>query len=161
MSHHTVAGLIVALGSSSVMSPAGAPPPAPAVDVEVSLVSVVPGTEIAPGHWCVGAGPVRLTAHAVELITNTELRVGAIEREVCDSPRGGFPKEVCDDTAGGSARWRSAGSQPLFVTPTPSILHSPMDLVRGWRLLYLPERHSGYEKGAMSASFDIGTTCAP
>ena len=60
MSHRTFAGLIVALVAGSVMSPAGAPPPAAALDVEVGLVSVVPGTETAPGHWCVGAGQVRL-----------------------------------------------------------------------------------------------------
>jgi hypothetical protein len=164
MSHRTLAGLIVALVASSVLPPAGAPPPPapPAVDVEVSLVSVIPGTLSGDGDWCVGAAPeIRLTAHVVDLISQSEVMEGLLEWQVCYSPtRGAFPKEDCD-MRNGSARWGGGGSKALFLDSSPTLLTRQMAPVLGWRLVYRPERGSVYEKGAMSQSFNLDRTCLP
>jgi hypothetical protein len=156
MSHRAFAGLIVALGASSVLSLAGAQPGT----AQVSLLSVVPGTPSGDGDWCVGTARVMLTASAVDVASQSELTEGTIVWEVCESlSRGGFPKEVCD-TGGGSARWRGAVLSHLSFDSSPSIGTSPRVPVLGFRLQYRPASGSAL-KGARSASFNLDTTCSP
>jgi hypothetical protein len=88
MSHRTLAGLIIALVASSVLAAHAVPvtyelasstesymsieaQPAP---VEVSLVSVDPGTPSGDGDWCIGTERVTLTAHVVDLASQSEVR---------------------------------------------------------------------------------------
>jgi hypothetical protein len=156
MSHRAFAGLAVALGANSVLLLAGAQPST----VEVSLLSVVPGTPSGGGDWCVGAERVMLTAGAVDVASQSELTEGTIVWQVCESPsRGGFPKEACD-TGGGSARWRGAVLSDLSFDSSPSIGTSPIVPVLGFRLQYRPAS-GGALKGATSASFNLDTTCSP
>jgi hypothetical protein len=155
MSHRASARLVVALGASSVLLLAGAQ----SSTVEVSLLSVVPGTPSGDGDWCVGTKRVMLTAGAVDVASQSELTEGTIVWQVCESPRGGFPKEACD-TGSGSARWRGAVLSILSFDPSPSIGTSPRVPVLGFRLQYRPASGSAL-KSATSASFNLDTTCSP
>lgn len=157
MCRRAFAGLVVALSTSSVLFLAGAAQPG---TVAVSLLSVVPGAPSGDDGWCVGTERVMLTAHAVDVASQTELTDGTIVWQVCGSlSRGGFPKEVCD-TDGGSARWRGAVLSELSFDSSPSIGTSPTVPVLGFRMQYRPASGSGL-KSATSASFNLDTTCSP
>jgi hypothetical protein len=153
MSHRTLAGLIIALLASSGQSEAQ-----PAA-VEVSLVSVSPGTPSGDGDWCIGAERVMLTAHVVDLASQSEVTEGTIVWQVCQSPLlGGLPKEDCDGH--GPARWAGAVISDLSFDSTPSIGTSPLVPVLGFRLQYRPAPGSGFKR-ATSESFNLDKTCSP
>ena len=160
MSHRALVGLIVALVASCVLSPAAAQSAA----VEVSLVSVIPGTPTGDGDWCVGGlgsrpDPVALTAHVVHLASQSEVTEGTLEWQVCESPRGGFPKEVCD-TGGGPARWKAAVLSFLDFDSMPTLVTRFKLPVLGFRMQYRPVPGSVF-KTATSASFNLDRTCSP
>ena len=159
MFHRIFTGLIVALVASSVLASAAAQPEA----VEVSLVSVTPGTPSGDGDWCVGAEEVTITAHAVDLASQSELTEGQIWFQFCAHPgptTGVFPKEDCDD-ATGPTRWDSEQFDPLSaLNPTASITFTPNAPVWGLRLHYRPEPGSGFKR-TTSESFNLDTTCLP
>jgi hypothetical protein len=156
MSNRTLAYLIVALFVSSGLSPAAAQP----VAVEVSLVSVSPGTPSGDGDWCVGAGPVTITAHVVDLATQSgEVTEGTLEWQFCSSPTFSvFPKEDCE--APGSPRWTGNVLADLSNDSTPSLTFTPNWPVMGLRLRYRPAPGSPFKR-ATSAPFNIDTTCSP
>jgi len=132
-------------------------PPAQAAAVEVSLVSVVPGTPSGDGDWCIGAERVTTTAHVVDT-SQHEVTQGTLVWQTCHGPRGGLPKEACDGHGG--ARWRDQMFSTLSpADPTPSIYGGPLPLL-GWRLLYRPASGSGLKR-ATSEPFNIDKTCSP
>ena len=116
MTHRTLAGLIALLAisplsqaqtSESDLSAAARP-----ADVQVSLMSVVPGTPSGGGDWCIGTARVMLTAIVVNPATQSEVTEGTIVWQVCESvsqldwvPEGGLRRE------GGPVRWRGAALQ--------------------------------------------------
>jgi hypothetical protein len=129
--------------------------------VEVSLVSVSPGTPSGEGDWCIDAVErVMLTAHVVDLATQREVTEGTIVWQVCQGGRSlaGFPKEDCD--AHGAARWGGAVISDLSFDSTPSIGSSPLVPVLGFRLQYRPAAGSGFKR-ATSQPFNLDKTCAP
>lgn len=125
--------------------------------VEVSLVSVFPGTSSGDGDWCVGAAErVTLTAHVVNT-SQTEVTEGTVEFQTCDGPHGGLPKEACDGR--GPGRWSTVTSIDLSLAdPTPSIGTSFSLPVLGFRLLYRPAQGSGLRR-TTSESFNLDRTC--
>jgi hypothetical protein len=126
--------------------------------VEVSLVSVSPGTHSGDGDWCIGAERVTLTAHVVDTSQN-EVTEGTIVWQVCEGPHfEGFPKEACDGH--GPARWSGVILSDLSFDSTPSISTDPLVPVLGFRLLYRPAPGSGFRR-ATSESFNLDKTCSP
>jgi hypothetical protein len=139
-------------GSSATAVSAQAGPAA----VEVSLVSVVPGTPSGVGDWCIGDERVKLTAHVVDTSQN-EMTEGTLEWQLCKGPHGGLPKEACDGQGG--ARWSGVIVSDLSFDSTPSIGTSPIPPVLGFRLLYSPAQGSGFKR-ATSEPFNLDTTCS-
>src|SRR5215208_3461344 len=118
MSHRAILGVVVALVASSGQSmQAQAQSAAPVV----SLVSVVPGTAVVDGDWCVGtvgANPqIVLTAEVAGsqgLVTE-----GTVLWQTCGSHSGGLPKEECQ--RGGSGHWKTAVIGDLSFDSTPEL----------------------------------------
>ena len=131
-------------------------PPAEAAAVEVSLVSVVPGTPSGDGDWCIGAERVTTTAHVVDTSQN-EVTQGTLVWQTCHGPRGGLPKEACDGP--GSGRWIGEQLGDLSFDSTPSIEPRPLVPVLGFRLQYQPVRGSGFKR-TTSEPFNLDTTCS-
>jgi hypothetical protein len=157
MFHRTIACLIVALLASSGQSPVAAQP----VAVQVSLVSVTPGTPSGDGDWCVGDAEVTVTAHVVDLATQSgEVTEGTLHWQFCASSSTlyPFPKEDCD--APGSTRWVANLFDYLSADSTPSLTFTPNWPVMGLRLQYRPAPGSPFKR-ATSAPFNIDTTCSP
>lgn len=165
MTHRTLAGLITLLAisplsqvqaSESDLSAAARP-----ADVQVSLLSVVPGTPSGGGDWCIGTERVMLTAIAIDPSTQSEVTEGTIVWEVCESTSQltGFPKEDCA-RKGGPVRWRGAALSDLAFDSTPSIGTAPLVPVLGFRLQFRPAKGSGLAR-ATSAPFNLDTTCSP
>ena len=164
MTHRTLAGLIALLAISplsqvqaggSDLSTAARP-----ADVQVSLLSVVPGTPTGDGDFCIGTGRVMLTAVAFDPSTQIELTQGMIVFELCVSQSsGGFPKEDCA-RKGGAEQWRAIALWDLALDSTPTLGTQPQVPVLGWRLQFRPAKGSGYAR-ATSAPFNLDTTCGP
>ena len=131
-------------------------PPAQAAAVEVSLVSVVPGTPSGDGDWCIGAERVTTTAHVVDTSQN-EVTQGWLVWQTCHGPRGGLPKEACDGS--GSGRWVGDMRSDLSIGSTPSIEPKPTVPVLGFRLQFQPVPGSGF-KTTTSEPFNLDTTCS-
>ena len=131
-------------------------PPGQAAAVEVSLVSVVPGTPSGDGDWCIGAQRVTTTAHVVDTSQN-EVTQGTLVWQTCHGPRGGLPKEACDGR--GSGRWADDQMSHLSLDSTPSIQPKPRVPVLGFRLQYLPVQGSGFKR-TTSEPFNLDTTCS-
>ena len=131
-------------------------PPAQTAAVEVSLVSVVPGTPSGDGDWCIGAERVTLTAHVVDASQN-EVTEGTLVWQTCHGPRGALPKEACDGP--GSGRWSANITSLLSFDSTPSIEPNPQVPVLGFRLQYQPARGSGF-KSTTSEPFNLDRTCS-
>ena len=142
--------------SPSGSSATTARPQPQAAAVEVSLVSVVPGTPSGDGDWCIGAERVKTTAHVVDT-SQHEVTQGTLVWQTCHGPRGGLPKEACDGH--GPGRWSDAVFSGLSSDSTPSISTSPTVDVLGFRLLYRPAQGSGFKR-ATSDSFNLDTTCS-
>ena len=171
MKSSVLTGLIVVLAASSGQSPSnaiagGVASPrvmaaAQLAAVDVSLVSVSPGTPSGGGDWCIDAVErVMLTAHVVDLATQREVTTGTVVWQVCQGGRSleGFPKEACD--AHGAARWGGAVISDLSFDSTPSIGSSPLVPVLGFRLQYRPAPGSGFKR-ATSEPFNLDKTCSP
>ena len=157
MFHRTFAGLIVALVATSGQAPSGLSMAAQPAAVDVSLVGVSPGTPSGDGDWCVGAAEVTLTAHAVDLASQSELTEGTIEWQTCGDHQGGLAKEDCDGP--GPGRWSVAINSFLSDDPLAS-LSTPFDLpVLGFRMRYRPAPGSGFQR-ATSESFNLDRTCS-
>lgn len=155
MSHRTLAGLVVASLASSVLSSAVAQPAA----VEVSLVSVTPGTPSGDGDWCISAGqPVTITARVVALETQSEITDGMLWWQLCWSSVGGFPKEACD--APGAPRWQATAGKDLSVPLPLSLTFTPSVPILGVRLQYVPAPGGAFKRGT-STPFNLDTTCSP
>ena len=131
-------------------------PPAEAAAVEVSLVSVVPGTPSGDGDWCIGAERVTTTAHVVDTSQN-EVTQGTLVWQTCHGPRGGLPKEACDGP--GSGRWVGDMRSDLSIGSTPSIEPKPQVPVLGFRLQFEPVQGSGFKR-TTSEPFNLDTTCS-
>ena len=131
-------------------------PPAQAAAVEVSLVSVVPGTPSGDGDWCIGAERVTTTAHVVDT-SQHEVTQGMLVWQTCHGPRGGLPKEACDGS--GSGRWVGDMRSDLSIGSTPSIEPKPTVPVLGFRLQFQPVPGSGF-KTTTSEPFNLDTTCS-
>jgi hypothetical protein len=155
MCYRTVAGLIVALVASSGWSLAAAKPAA----VEVSLVSVTPGTPSGDGDWCVGAERVTITARVVDLETQSEVTEGLVWLQLCLSSAGVFPKEDCDALPG-APRWQDAVGHDLSVVNPPFFTINPAGPVAGVRFRYVPAPGGAFKR-ATSASFNLDRTCSP
>ena len=162
MFHRTLAGMIVALVASSGQSPSDLSTAAQPAAVEVSLVSVSPGTR-SGDDWCVGAAEeVILTAHVVDPASQTEVTEGTIEWQVCESRAtlDGLPKEDCDD-GHGPEHWVGAViSDDLSFDATPSLDTHQTVPVLGFRLQYRPAPASGFKRST-SESFNLDKTCSP
>ena len=155
MSHRTFSRFIVALVASSAWSLAVAQP----ADVVVSLVSVSPGTPSGENEWCVGDDQVMLTAHVIDVASQTEVTEGTIVWQTCDGPDlAGHPKEDC--AAPGSARWKGVVLSDLSFDSTPSIGASPVPPVLGFRLQFRPAPGGSFKR-ATSVPFNLDTTCSP
>ena len=154
MFHRTFTRFIVALVASSALSPAAAQPAA----VEVILDSVSPGTPSGDNEWCIGTERVMLTAHVVDVATQSLVTEGTIVWQVCERSFDGFPKEDCD--APGATRWKGAVLSFLDFDSTPSIGTSPIVPVLGFRLMFRPPP-GGVFKRATSVPFNLDTTCSP
>ena len=133
-----------------------AKPPAQTAAVEVSLMSVVPGTPSGDGDWCIGAERVTTTAHVVDASQN-EVTQGTLVWQTCHGPRGGLPKEACDGS--GSGRWADQILSDLSFDSTPSIEPKPRVPVLGFRLQYQPVQGSGFKR-TTSEPFNLDTTCS-
>ena len=131
-------------------------PPAQAAAVEVSLVSVVPGTPSGEADWCIGAERVTTTAHVVDTSQN-EVTQGTLVWQTCHGPRGGLPKEACDGP--GSGRWTDVILSDLSFDSTPSIEPRPWVPVLGFRLQFRPVQGSGLKR-TTSEPFNLDTTCS-
>ena len=131
-------------------------PPAQAAAVEVSLVSVVPGTPSGDGDWCIGAERVTTTANVVDTSQN-EVTQGTLVWQTCHGPRGGLPKEACDGP--GSGRWTDEILSDLSLDSTPSIEPKPQVPVLGFRLQFRPPQGSGFKR-VTSEPFNLDTTCS-
>jgi hypothetical protein len=131
-------------------------PPAQAAAVEVSLVSVVPGTPSGDGDWCIGAERVTTTAHVLDTSQN-EVTQGRLVWQTCHGSRGGLPKEACDGP--GSGRWVGDMRSDLSLGSTPSIEPKPQVPVLGFRLQFEPVPGSGFKK-TTSEPFNLDTTCS-
>jgi hypothetical protein len=157
MFHRTFSGLIVALVASSVLSPAAAQP----APVEVILLSVTPGTP-SGDDWCVGNAEVTLTAHVVDVATQTEVTEGQLWLQFCVTPTlgtlVGSPKEDCDAT--GSPRWISASGHDLSVVNPPSFTHTTGVSVLGVRFQFRPAPGGEFQR-TTSVPFNLDTTCGP
>ena len=154
MFHRIFTGLIVALVASSVLASAAAQPEA----VEVSLVSVTPGTPSGDGDWCVGAAQITVTARVVDLASQREVEEGVLFLMFCTIPNlGAFPKEDCD--VPGPARYGDGVGDDLAMQPL-SITFTPNLPVMGVRLQYRPAPGSHFRR-ATSVAFNIDTTCSP
>ena len=158
MSHRAVAGLIVlavVAGSGQLMQ-------AQRAAVDINLVSVVPGTLTGAGDWCVGTGPVVLTAHVVAQASQSEVTEGTVVWQVCERTVKGFPqglpKEDCDGR--GSARWGGAVISDLSDDSTPSLTTNFTVPILGFRLQYSPAPGSGFKR-ATSGPFNLDRTCSP
>jgi len=132
-------------------------PPAQAAAVEVSLVSVVPGTPSGDGDWCIGGERVTTTAHVVDT-SQHEVTQGMLVWQTCHGPRGGLPKEACDGP--GSGRWADQILSDLSFDSTPSIEPKPQVPVLGFRLQFQPVHGSGFKR-TTSEPFNLKTTCSP
>ena len=124
--------------------------------VEVSLVSVVPGTPSGDGDWCIGAERVTTTAHVLDTSQN-EVTQGTLVWQTCHGPRGGLPKEACDGP--GSGRWTGEQLSDLSFDSTPSIEPRPRVPVLGFRLQFRPVQGSGFKR-TTSQPFNLDTTCS-
>jgi len=127
-----------------------------AASVEVSLVSVVPGTSSGDGDWCIGDERATLTAHVVNTSSQTEVTEGTVVWQTCHGPQGGLPKEACEGP--GPGRWSAAILSDLSLDSTPSISTDPTAPVLGFQLLYRPAAGSGLRRDT-SESFNIDATC--
>jgi len=161
----TLASLIAALVAMSALSQVKASESdlstaARRASVQVSLMSVVPGTPSGGGDWCIGTERVMLTAIVIDPSTQSEVTAGTIVWQVCEggSQINGFPKEDC--AVPGPARWRGAVSSDLAFDSTPSIGTEPIPPVLGFRLQFRPAAGSGLAR-ATSAPFNLDTTCTP
>lgn len=165
MTHRNLAGLIALLAISPLSqvqaSESDLSTAARLAEVQVNLMSVVPGTPSGGGNWCIGTDRVMLTAIVVNPSTQSEVTEGTIEWQVCESPSQltGFPKEDCAGR-GGRARWRGAVLSDLAFDSTPSIGTEPIPPVLGFRLQFRPASGSGLAR-ATSAPFNLDTTCSP
>ena len=128
--------------------------------VQVSLISVVPGSPSGGGDWCIGTGRVMLTAIVIDPSTQSEVTEGTLVWQVCESVSQltGFPKEDC--AGHGPVRWRGAVLSDLAFDSTPSIGTEPIPPVLGFRLQFRPAPGSGFAR-ATSAPFNLDTTCSP
>lgn len=165
MTHRIRAGLIAALVATSAplqVQASGSDLNAAArlADVQVNLMSVVPGTSSGGGDWCIGTERVMLTAIVVDPSIQGEVTEGTVVWQVCEggAQLDGFPKEDC--VAPGPARWRGAASSDLAFDSTPSIGTEPLVPVLGFRLQFRPAAGSGLAR-ATSAPFNLVTTCSP
>jgi len=158
MSHRTLAGLAITLIASLGQSPNAPSAAAQRAAVQAEVESVVPGTLTADGDWCVGtAVEVVLTAHVIDLTSQSDVTEGTLEWQVCQSPQlVGLPKEDCESH--GSARWAGAVISDLSFDPTPSLRSRFVAPVLGWRLRYRAARGSGF-KSATSEPFNTDRTC--
>jgi hypothetical protein len=156
MLHRTLAGLIVTLvagSGSSGLSTAARP-----TAVEVELLSVSPGTPSGDGDWCVdAAAEVTLTAHVVDLATQSEVTQGTIEWQDCESQTVGLPKENCDGH--GPARWVGEVISDLSGDSTPSLQTRFVVPVLGFRVQFRPTAGSNFKR-ATSVSFNLDRTCS-
>ena len=153
MSHRAVIGVVVAL----VVGGSGVSMQAQSTAAVVSLISVVPGTAVVDGDWCVGADPqIVLTAHVVA--SQREVTAGKVVWQTCDDPSSlqGLPKEECQK--GGSGRWKGVVISDLSFDSTPSLATSFRLPILGFRLQYSPGPRSGL-KTATSAPFNLDRTC--
>ena len=124
--------------------------------VEVSLVSVSPGTPSGDRDWCVGAEDVTLTAHVVGT-SETEVTEGTIVWQTCTTPQlGGAPREACDRKGG--ARWSDQTLSELSYDATPSITTGFTVPVIGFRLVYRPRAGAGVKR-TTGQSFNLDRTC--
>ena len=108
-------------------------------------MSVSPGTPSGDGDWCIGAERVTLTAHVVDLASQSEVTEGTIVWQVCESRATleGLPKEDCDD-GHGPARWVGQVISDLTSDSTPSLSTGPNVQILGFRLQYRPAPGSGF-----------------
>jgi hypothetical protein len=136
-------------------------------EVQVNLMSVVPGAPTGGGDWCIGTDPVTLTAIVVNPSTQSEVTEGTIVWQVCagevspDSrgfPRG-LPKEAC--VAHGPGRWLGTVLSFLDFDSTPSIEFEPIVPVLGFRMQFRPVSGNSGLARAASAPFNLDTTCSP
>ena len=154
MPYRTLASLIVALAASSVLSSAAAQP----APVEIVLDGVTPGSPSGDGDWCVGAAQITVTAHVVDIASQSEVEEGVLFLMFCTIPNlGAFPKEDCD--VPGPARYGDGLGEDLAMRPL-SITFTPNLPVMGVRLQYRPAR-GGHFRRATSVAFNIDTTCSP
>ncbi len=154
MLNRSLERILIAGVASSVLWPA----PVLAADVEVKLLSVVPGTRSGDGDWCIGTtGAVTLTAHAIDLSTSSRIAEGEIVWQFCaNSALGGLPKEEC--RRGGMGRWMGEVRSFLNHDSTPSIQPNPRVPILGVRLKYRPAAGSGL-KTDLSPPFNLDRTC--
>ncbi len=156
MSHRAVIGVLVALvlGSGQSMQAQSAPV---AAAVAVELVSVVPGTAVVDGDWCVGDVTTNPEIVLSARVVGSEGQVtdGKVVWQTCGNHLGGLPKKECQK--GGSGRWKVAVISDLSFDSTPSIGTSFRLPILGFRLQYSPERRG--LKQATSAPFNLDRTC--
>jgi len=128
-----------------------------AANVEVSLLSVTPGTPSGDGDWCIGTGRVTLTAHVVDLSTSAEISKGKIIWQFCaNTALGGLPKEEC--ALGGMGRWTGEVLSDLARDATPSIQPNPRVPIIGVRLQFRPAPGSTFKRD-LSPPFNLDRTC--
>ena len=154
MPHRHLGRILVAGVANAVVFPAVAQ----LAPVEVSLLSVSPGTASGDGDWCIPTtGAVTLTAHAVDLSTSAEIAEGEIEWQFCvNRALGGLPKEEC--ARGGMGRWVGGVSSFLNLDSTPSIDPNPSVAIAGVRLKFRPAP-GDHLKRDLSPSFNLDRTC--
>lgn len=153
MSRRTLALVIVALAAAAAPLLAVAQP----AQTDVIIESVVPGTLTGNNEWCIGTGPVVITAHVVDLASQSQLTQGTVTWQFCARSFVGVPKEDCDGR--GAARWLNASVSNLSADSTPSFAHDPVVPVLGVRILFRPARGDGFKRA--SVSLNLNTTCSP
>ena len=156
MLYRTAASILITGVASAVLSPVAAARPA---NVEVSLLSVAPGSPSGDGDWCIPTtGAVTLTAHAIDLSTSSEISEGEIVWQFCANfALGGLPKEECG--RGGMGRWMGEVRSFLDSDSTPSLNPNPQVTIIGVRLQYRPGPGGNFRRD-LSPSFNLDRTCA-
>ena len=137
-------------------------PPAQAAAVEVSLVSVVPGTPSGDGDWCIGDAEVELIAHVVDVASQSVVTEGQLWMQFCVARTlgalNGFAKEDCEAT--GPPRWLSISGHDLAAVNPADFTHNPGVLALGVRFQFRPASGGEFQR-ATSVPFNLDTTCGP
>ena len=133
------------------------PAAAQSASVEVSMLSATSAKPSGDDRCIAKTGTVTLTAHAVDLSTNSEFAQGEIVWQFCaNAALGGLPKEEC--RRGGMGRWIGEVRSFLSLDSTPSLKPYPQVPIIEVRLQFRPAAGADLKRD-LSPPFNLDRTC--